>query len=60
MIKLYGFGKRFGVVDGSPFVVKVDLYMRMASIEFEVESDFNAIKKSPKGKLPFIEDGRRK
>lgn len=56
MIKLYGFGKGFGVVDASPFVVKVDLFMRMAKLPFECENDFNNIKKSPKHKLPFIED----
>jgi len=56
MIKLYGFGKSFGVVDASPFVVKVDLFMRMAKLPFELESDFNNLKKSPKNKLPFIED----
>ena len=60
MIKLYGFGKRFGVIDASPFVVKVDLFMRIAGIEFESENDFNNIKKSPKGKLPFIEDNGNK
>ena len=60
MIKLYGFGPRFGVVDASPFVVKVDLFMRMAGIEFESENDFNNLKKSPKGKLPFIEDNGKK
>jgi len=56
MIKLYGFGKAFGVADASPFVVKVDLFLKLAGIEFEYIGDFNNIKKSPKNKMPFIED----
>ena len=56
MIKLYGFGKSFDVVDASPFVVKVNLFLRMAKLPFTCESDFNHIKKSPKHKLPYIED----
>jgi len=56
MIKLNGFGKGFGVVDASPFVIKVDLFLRIAKLPFECESDFKNIKQSPKHKLPFIED----
>jgi glutathione S-transferase len=56
MIKLYGFGKAFGVIDASPFVVKVDLFLKLAGIEFQLTGDFNNLKKSPKNKLPFIED----
>jgi len=60
MIKLYGFGKAFGVVDASPFVVKVDLFLKMAQIDFEYMSDFNQLKKSPKHKFPFIDDNGTK
>ena len=60
MIKLYGFGKAFGVVDASPFVVKVDLFFRLAEIDFEYISDFNQLKKSPKNKFPFIDDNGTK
>lgn len=56
MIKLYGFGENFGVVDASPFVVKVDLFLRVADIPFEFVGDFTKLNKSPKGKLPYIED----
>ncbi len=54
MIKLYGFGKRFGVIDPSPFVVKVDVFLRMAGIEYQVINRASNLKHSPKGKLPFI------
>jgi hypothetical protein len=37
MITLYGFGKCFNVMDASPFVVKVELFMRMANIPFQVK-----------------------
>lgn len=60
MIKLYGFGNAFGVLDASPFVVKVDLFMKMAGIESEYIGDVNAIKKSPKSKLPYIDDNGEK
>jgi len=58
MITLYGFGKRIGVEDTSPFVVKVDAFLRMAKLEYTGISDFNNLKKSPKGKLPFITDDK--
>ena len=56
MIKLYGFGKSFGVIDASPFVVKVDLFLRITGLEYKSVNDFGHIKQSPKHKLPFIDD----
>lgn len=56
MITLYSFGKRIGVEDASPFVVKVDAFLRMAKLDYQNDADFNNLKKSPKGKLPFITD----
>ncbi len=56
MIKLFGFGSIFGIADPSPFVLKIDAYMRMAGIEFESFSDFSNLNKAPKGKLPYIDD----
>ncbi|MDG1752401.1 MAG: glutathione S-transferase family protein [Thalassotalea sp.] len=60
MIKLYGFGDAFGVIDASPFVVKVDLFLKLADIEYEFIADFNNLKQSPKNKLPYIEDNDNK
>ena len=54
MISLYSFGSSFGVMDASPFVVKVDAFLKMAKLPYEVVSGANNLKKSPKGKLPFI------
>lgn len=56
MIKLYAFGPAFNLPDPSPFVLKIDAYMRMADIPFETVANMNNLRKSPKGKLPFIED----
>lgn len=58
MIQLYSFGKNLGVADPSPFVLKVDAYLRMADIEFKHVSRPSNIANSPKGKLPFIKDGK--
>lgn len=60
MINLYGFGQSFGVIDASPFVVKVDLFLKLAKLEYTFLADFNHLKKSPKNKLPFIEDAGKK
>ncbi len=57
MIKLYSFGPGFNVTDPSPYVLKVDAYMRMANIAYENIPNVDNLKESPKGKLPFITDG---
>jgi len=55
MIKLYQFGPCWGLASGSPFCLKVETYLRMAEISYEVHV-LNDPRKSPKGKLPFIKD----
>lgn len=60
MITLYGFARRFNVVDSSPFVVKVDLFLRLADIPFHAEHGVEYLKVAPKGKLPFIDDAGNK
>ncbi len=57
MIKLYSFGKNFGVADPSSFVLKIDVYLRMAGIKYKSIASAENLRKSPKGKLPFIIDG---
>lgn len=56
MITLYGFGEFFGLKDASPFVLKIDLLMRMSGIEFTADNSSEHLQKAPKGKLPFIKD----
>lgn len=57
MITLYGFGEGFGLVDASPFVLKIDVYLRIAGLEFERKSDIANLRNAPKGKLPYIVEG---
>jgi len=56
MIKLYGFGPAFGLIDPSPFVTKIDLSLRHFGIEFESIADQRMLPKAPKKKFPFIDD----
>lgn len=60
MVTLYGFGKRFNVMDASPFVVKVDLFLKMSNLPYKVISDVRHMKLAPKGKFPFIDDDGHK
>ena len=58
MIKLHSFGSAFGLIDASPFVTKVKLFMTMHSIEFEEIHDADKLNKAPKQKFPYLEDGQ--
>jgi glutathione S-transferase len=55
MIKLATFGALFGLPDASPFVVKADVLLQLSGVPFEKKP--GDIRKAPKGKLPYIEDG---
>ena len=59
MITLYAFGPAFGVADPSPFVLKIDAFLRLNSIEFDSRSSFKYLQNAPKGKLPYIKDGEK-
>jgi glutathione S-transferase len=57
MIKVFKFGPAFGLPDASPFVVKVETYLRMTDQKYEVAS--GDVRKAPRSQLPFIEvDGK--
>jgi glutathione S-transferase len=56
MIKLYQFAPAFGLPNASPFCMKVETYLRMAGLPFELDSGANPLK-TPKKKLPTIDDG---
>lgn len=60
MIKLFGFGRNLGLIDASPFVAKVHTFLRMAGLEYTTIKGQQNLGKSPKNKLPFIEDGNDK
>jgi isoprene-epoxide---glutathione S-transferase len=57
MITLYGHIPAWGLVDMSPYVHKIDCYMRMVGLEHElVPLPDGDLTKTPKGKLPVIDD----
>jgi len=60
MITLYGYIPAWGLPDISPYVTKTDCYLRMAGLPYElVTLPGGDLSKTPKGKLPFIEDQGR-
>lgn len=54
MIKLYQFSPSWGVPNLGQFNVKVETYLRMTKVPYQVVVSMPL--KAPKGKLPFIED----
>src|SRR5207253_11126885 len=54
MITLYGFGPFFGLPDPSPFVLKVEVQLKMAELSFGKARCRPG--DAPKGKIPYIED----
>jgi len=54
MIKLFYFKRIWGIPDLSPFTVKVETYLRMVNLPYELIEGH--VLKGPKGKLPYIED----
>ncbi len=55
MIRLYQFNRTWEIPNLSPFCCKVETYLRMADIAFEIKATLPS--NAPKGKLPYIEDG---
>jgi glutathione S-transferase len=54
-IKLFQFPRLFAIPNVSPFCCKLETWLRIAGIPYEVV-DTPDPRKGPKGKLPFIED----
>ena len=54
MITLYTFGPAFGLPDPSPFVMKAQMLLKIAKLEFDEST--KGFFRAPKGKLPFIDD----
>jgi glutathione S-transferase len=55
MIKLHQFPPVWGLPNASPFCLKVETYLKMAALPYEIAPVFNPAK-APKGKLPYIVD----
>lgn len=56
MIRLHQFAPAFGLPNASPFCMKLETWLRMAGLPYELVNDGNVMK-APRGKLPYIEDG---
>jgi len=54
VITLYTFGPYFGLPEGSPFVTKAMLLLKIAGLPYT--EDRGGYGKAPKGKLPYIDD----
>lgn len=52
MITIYQFNPAFGLIDLSPFVVKLATWCRMAGVEYRFAP--GDPRKAPKGKIPYI------
>lgn len=55
MISLYQPAPAWGVLNASPFCMKLELYLRLAKIPYETKLA-NPLK-APNGKVPYIKDG---
>ncbi len=54
MIVVHGFGPYFGLPDGSPFVIKTMVQLKLAGLAYEHRA--SGVAKAPRGKVPYIED----
>ncbi len=57
MLTVYAFGPGFGLPDTSPYVVKLETWLRMARVPYR--SERGDLRKAPKKKLPYVADGNR-
>ncbi|CCD85998.1 conserved protein of unknown function [Bradyrhizobium sp. ORS 285] len=55
MITLFGLGSGFGLPEISPFVTKTEVQLKMAGLAYRKQRAMPPA--SPKGQLPFIDDG---
>lgn len=58
MIKLHQFQRTWNIPNLSHFCCKLETYLRLSQLPYEIVDSIPP--KSPKGKLPFIEDGNTK
>jgi glutathione S-transferase len=58
-IKLFQFPRMFGIPNISPFCCKLETWLRMTGIPYEVVDTFDP-RKGPKAKVPFIVEGNQR
>lgn len=54
MLTVYKYGPAWGIPDISPFVVKLETYLRLAGIPYEAK--LGDPRKAPKRKMPYVKD----
>jgi glutathione S-transferase len=54
MITLHAFGAYFGLPDASPFVIKGEMLLKLAKLDYQKTT--KGFRGAPKGKLPYIVD----
>ena len=52
MITLAAFGPAFGLPDPSPFVIKVEILLKIAGQPYGKDTSMRAFRRAPKGKVP--------
>lgn len=58
MIQLYQFAPAFDLPNASPFCMRLETYLRMAALPFEIPRfKLQQFQGAPKGKMPYIVDG---
>ncbi len=57
MITLFQYKPQYGLPNASPFCMKVETYLRLAGLDYTT-SLLHDPRKAPKGKLPYITDGK--
>ena len=61
VIHLHAFAPLWGLVDISPFVTKVDVYLCLTKLPYKlVPFSMESFASAPKGKLPYIVDGEER
>ena len=58
MIRVYGFGPAFDLPDASPFVLKVEAFLRWQDIDYQKVNGMGAVRRAGNGKLPLLEHAR--
>lgn len=56
MLELHQFTPVWGILNGSPFCMKLETYLKLARMPYKVSFE-NSPRQAPKGKLPYIKDG---
>jgi glutathione S-transferase len=60
LITLHQFQPAFGLPNASPFCMKLETWLRMAKLPYVAPlMHLSTLGKAPKGKLPYIVDGKK-